>query len=248
MVYTRSSPRCSPLDQGKKDEGNDMRPDEIASLLRRAVRERVLRPGQALHQDDLAKTFGVSRVPLREALRTLVGEGLIVMRPGIGAVVTELKIDELQELYDLRTQLEPPLAAAILAETRGKDIAELADILDRMDALPDTKIDDWANLHYLFHRRMYELSGRPHALRLVTQVLNLVEPYSRMYVHMTGTQEHAQVEHRQIIEALRGGDPDKLQAKLYEAINTARDRLVSATQNPSDAGIDVLTLLQQRTS
>jgi DNA-binding GntR family transcriptional regulator len=56
-----------------------MRPDEIAALLRRAVRERVLLPGQTLNQDELAKRFGVSRIPLREALRTLVGEGLIVI-------------------------------------------------------------------------------------------------------------------------------------------------------------------------
>src|SRR5579872_6519961 len=154
-----------------------MRPDEIVSLLRRAIRERVLEPGQSLNQDDLAKRFGVSRVPLREALRTLVGEGLVVMRPGIGAVVTELDPDELDELLSLRGQLEPPLIAAVVGRARPSELAALRQMVVQMQTLGDTDRDAWSTQHYLFHRQLFELAGRPHSLRLVTQVLNLVEPY-----------------------------------------------------------------------
>ena len=91
-----------------------MRPDEIASAVRRAVLERVISPGQVINQEELAKRFGVSRIPLREALRTLVGEGLIIIKPGLGAIVTELDPDAVDELYGLRLRLEPSLASDIV--------------------------------------------------------------------------------------------------------------------------------------
>jgi DNA-binding GntR family transcriptional regulator len=225
-----------------------MRPDEIAALLRRAVRERVLLPGQTLNQDELAKRFGVSRIPLREALRTLVGEGLIVMRPGIGAVVTELRVDELNELYDLRLQLEPSLAASLVGHAAGKDIDELEGILARMAALPADEKDEWANLHYLFHRRMYELSGRRHSLRLVLQVLNLVEPYSRVHTELVGASAHLEDEHRAILDALKRSDAEALSELVREGIEKARAQLLEAMGGESSGVVDPLSVLLQARS
>lgn len=218
-----------------------MRPDEIADLLRRAVRERVLLPGQLLNQDELAKRFGVSRIPLREALRTLAGEGLVVMRPGIGAVVTELNADEVNELYGLRLQLEPPLAEWIVARQRAQDLTELEGILARMSASEPNDVDGWANHHYLFHRRMVELSGRRHSLRLVTQVLNLVEPYSRMYVHLVGPEQHSIAEHQEIIAALRAGDIPGLEARMTRGLEVVRKQLVDSMSG-DDNHVDLAVL------
>ncbi len=201
-----------------------MRPDEIVSLLRRAIRERVLVPGQSLNQDDLAKRFGVSRVPLREALRTLVGEGLVVMRPGIGAVVTELDPDELDELLSLRAQLEPSLTAAIVGRAGPPDFARLRQMVAQMAELADADRDAWCTLHYLFHRRIFELAGRPHSLRLVTQVLNLVEPYMRLQVAQTGVHDHG-AEHAAVLDALEAGDADRAAAMVSAALAAARKHL-----------------------
>jgi DNA-binding GntR family transcriptional regulator len=218
-----------------------MRPDEIAELLRRAVRARVLLPGQLLNQDELAKRFGVSRIPLREALRTLAGEGLVVMRPGIGAVVTELSADEVNELYGLRLQLEPPLAEWIVARRREQDLTELEGILARMSTSEPHDVDGWANHHYLFHRRMVELSGRRHSLRLVTQVLNLVEPYSRLYVHLVGPEQHSIAEHQEIIAALRAGDVPGLEARMTHGLEVVRKQLVDSMAG-DDHHVDLAAL------
>ena len=223
-----------------------MHPDEIANLLRRAVRQRVLPPGQALNQDDLAKRFGVSRIPLREALRTLASEGLIVMRPGVGAIVTELSPDEVEELYDLRLLLEPPLASATVHQARRRDIDELNGMVTRMDELSAAgDRDGWSNLNYAFHRRLHELSGKRHHVRLVVQVLNLVEPYSRIYVHMFGSLEAAQQEHRAMVAAISARDADRLRALFESSIRTARDRLL-AEMPTDDHQPDPLELLIDR--
>lgn len=202
-----------------------MRPDEIATALRRAFRERAIPPGQALNQDELARRYGVSRIPLREALRTLVGEGLIIMKPGLGAVVTELNVGEVQELYGLRLQLEPPLAADIVAHAGRRDVDDLARLVETMQALEPEQSEEWSSLNYRFHRRLYELSGQRHAVRLVVQVLNLVEPYARVHAHVLGSRPQMQQERVDMVQALRDADDARVCELIERSIRTARTEL-----------------------
>jgi DNA-binding GntR family transcriptional regulator len=213
-----------------------MRPEEIAGVLRRAIRERVLGPGEVLNQDQLARRFGVSRVPLREALRTLAGEGLVVMKPGLGSVVTELEPDEINELYELRLHLEPPLAPAIVEHARRVDVDVLASTVDSMQQLAEGKSEEWSTLNYGFHRRLYELSERRHFVRLVVQVLNLVEPYARVHAHVIGSRSRMQDQRLQMVAALRASDSATLRSLLVESIATARAELIASMRNgPPDS-------------
>lgn len=205
-----------------------MRPDEIAHALRRAVRERAIGPGQAINQDELARQFGVSRIPLREALRTLVGEGLIIMRPGLGAVVTELQASEVQELYGLRLQLEPPLARPVIDHVRRRDTEDLAGVVRAMGELGHEQSEEWSSLNYRFHRRLYELSEQRHAVRLVVQVLNLVEPYARVHAHVLGSRPRMQEERAKIVAALEAGDVPELEALVRDSIESGRAELMAS--------------------
>lgn len=223
-----------------------MRPEEIARLLRRAIREREFLPGDQLNQDELAKRFGVSRIPLREALRTLAGEGLIVMRPNFGAVVTEVRAEEMRELYGLRLQLEPSLAADIVEKCKPQDLEELRGILARMDEAARADVDRWADLHYLFHRRIDEISERQHTLRLLIQVLNLIEPYSRMHVQMTGIGPHKMAEHDGILSALEAGDAGKLSEAMAGGIADAEARLLARMEQEAPEPDPIDALLEER--
>jgi DNA-binding GntR family transcriptional regulator len=220
-----------------------MRPDDIASLVKGAIIQRALVPGQPLNQDDLARRFGVSRISLREALRTLVGEGVVVMRPGVGALVTELSAEEVGELYDLRLALEPPLASAVVAQSRRQDVRELAHLLERLAQLADGEPESWSNLDYAFLRRMYELSGRRHTVRMVIQALNLVEPYSRMHVHLLGGKDRVLAEQRAMVEALQAGNAEALQNAIAGSITAARTHLVTAMKASDSPGDTMARLL-----
>lgn len=205
-----------------------MRPEEIAASLRRAVRERLIVPGQVINQDELARRYGVSRIPLREALRTLVGEGLVIMKPGLGAIVTELDGAEVDELYGLRLQLEPPLAEAIVDRVARRDVTELRGMVERLADLDEADSPDWFSAHYAFNRRLYELSGRRHALRLVVQVLNLVEPYARMHSHMAGARRDLARRCGEIAEAVADGDAELLRERIETGLRISRESLVAA--------------------
>jgi DNA-binding GntR family transcriptional regulator len=217
-----------------------MRPDEIATALRRAVRERIFVPGEVLNQDQLARRFGVSRVPLREALRTLVGEGLVVMKPGLGAVVAELEPGEVSELYELRLQLEPPLAPAVVAHARRVDVDALAATVESMAQLAPDRSEEWSTLNYRFHRRLYELSERKHFIRLVIQVLNLVEPYARVHAHVLGSRQQMQEQRAEMVAALRAGDARALCGLLVDSIVAARAELVASMQDAATPAHDPL--------
>lgn len=205
-----------------------MRPEEIAAALRRALRERDIPPGQAMNQDELARRFGVSRIPLREALRTLAGEGLVTMKPGLGAVVTELRPAEVQELYGLRLQLEPPLAEDIVDHVRRRDVDELAAFVERMANLGGNDADEWSSARYRFNRRLYEISDRRHAVRLVVQLLNLVEPYARVDAHVLGSRARTQAGLGAMVRALRGGDGPALAELIRADISTEQAELLES--------------------
>ncbi len=219
------------------------RPDQLVDLLRRAIRERVLLPGQPLNQDDLARRFGVSRIPLREALRTLVGEGLVVMQSGTGAVVIELHPEELAELFDLRLALEPPLTAAAVGKVSPAALGELESLVEQMDAGAGRDVGLWATQHYAFHRRLLELAGRRHSLRLLTQVLNLVEPYSRLHTTLVGAQQHSRSEHLPLLDALRRADAEEVRDLTVASIAAAAARLEAFSSSSGEAGRDPLSVL-----
>ena len=205
-----------------------MRPDEIATALRRAVHERAIPPGHALNQDELARQYGVSRIPLREALRTLAGEGLVIMKPGLGAVVTELRPSEVEELYGLRLRLEPPLAGDIIEHTRPRDIADLRALVDTMIGYDAGQFEEWSSANYRFQRRLYELSDKRHAVRLVVQVLNLVEPYVRMHAHVLGSRPHIEQRRALTVDALEAADVTKLHDVIEQSIRNGRAELVAS--------------------
>ena len=210
-----------------------MRPDEIAIALRRALRERAIRPGQAINQDELARQYGVSRIPLREALRTLAGEGLVIMKPGLGAVVTELRPAEVEELYGLRLRLEPPLAGDIMEHIRRRDIDDIEALVQTMTALPLAQFEEWSSANYRFQRRLYELSEQRHAVRLVVQVLNLVEPYLRMHAHLLGSRPNIEQRRAATVAALRAGDAALLHDTIEASILAGRAELVASMTGPA---------------
>jgi DNA-binding GntR family transcriptional regulator len=212
-----------------------VKPNEMADVLRRAIREGQLKPGQNLLQQELAQQFGVSRIPLREALRTLAAEGLVTLEMGIGGVVTRLDRDEIQELYELRLMLEPQLAPAIVAGCSQVDVRRLADAATEMERYSPDHKEAWATANFNFHRSMYEVTNRPHTVRLITQILNLVEPYSRLYVYGLDALGRVQHEHHGMVEAISSRDVAGLESMIRLHLEGARDGLLSRMERQSSA-------------
>jgi DNA-binding GntR family transcriptional regulator len=112
-------------------------------------------------------------------------------------------------------------------------------------AAPGKDRDTWSNLNYTFHRRMNEFSGRRHHVRLVIQVLNLVEPYSRIYAHVLGSLVDSQRRHNEMVSALKERDANRLRGLVETSLRLTRERLVNSMQ-AADDGPDPLEVLLDR--
>ncbi len=201
-------------------------PEEIAERLRQGIRSRSIPPGGLLNQNQVARELGVSRIPVREALRTLASEGLVVLQPGRGARVVELDRADMADLYDLRLKLEPYLAGEIIDNVSPVEIRALGRMAEEMEKSEDR--DHWSSLNFTFHERMYSVVDRPHTVRIVLQVMQLVEPYSRLYVHVLSGIRRASHEHIVMVDALEAGDAAALEAEIRSHLLGARDGLLEA--------------------
>jgi len=137
----------------------------LAGRLYEAIADGSLAPGAQLHQENLAERFGVSRSPVREALRLLEARGLVTYYPNRGAVVTAVSEAQIREIFEIRRLLEPRLAELSAAALSRNDLLELRALHARVEAERDAIA--WNRLHREFHQRIYATAARPRMLEIV---------------------------------------------------------------------------------
>ena len=185
--------------------------------LRRAIIGGELRPGQRVGQDEFALRLGISIAPVREALRTLEQEGQLTYLPRRGYFVTELHLADLREIYELRALLEARVARCALRALDDEAITRVeraAADCERAVEGGDVLAELEANRR--FHMRILEAGGQPHALRLIRLLWDSTEAYRALYYNSPEERRESLHAHRRILDALRGGDPERLIAALDE--------------------------------
>ena len=175
------------------------REDFVIEELREAIVRGHFRPGAKLDQSEIAELFNVSRIPVRQALRTLTAEGLVKIYPHRGAVVAELSREELEEIYFLRGVLEGVAARLAAPKMDEERIAKLQAILEKMDQTAN--LDEWLDLNREFHHTIYEVINRPRLLTLIESLRNTAAPYTRDYIASPEYLEVTRVGHWRILEA-----------------------------------------------
>jgi DNA-binding GntR family transcriptional regulator len=175
----------------------------ITSSLRQRVLSGELKPGSPLSQSRIAAEYGVSRMPVRDALQVLAGEGLVDLRPSV-AVVRDLSIAELQELYELRGAVEPMLTRLAVPSVGRAEIAKMTMLAEAMESNPAPA--DWLRFNASFHRLVYSRAHRPRSVELVDRLRCLTDRYLYLHVGVFGAVDHLHEEHRRILAAVRAGD------------------------------------------
>ncbi len=185
-----------------------MNTESAAGRVARGLRERLsngsLLPGAALSQASVAAEYGVSRIPVRDALQALATDGLVELR-GSTAVVTPLSIEDLQELYELREAVEPLATRLAVPRVGRAEVARMTTLLAVMDR-PETTPAQWIETNAAFHAVVYSLAGRARTIALVEQLRRLTDRYVYFHLDVVGQAGHLQEEHRQILEAVRAQD------------------------------------------
>lgn len=184
----------------------------VAEVLRDAILRGDLKPGERLDQSGIAQRLSVSRTPVRNALLILSNEGLVEMTPHLGAVVSEITREEIEEIYFLRGLLEGMAARLGAGRMTDDDLATLRAILDEMNEVTD--LDEWLALNTRFHYLIYELADRPRLLSLIDSIHDSTLPYSRRYVESEEHMQVARAGHERIFAACKMRDGKLAQEAL----------------------------------
>ena len=173
-----------------------------------ALRERILRgdypEGEPLRQDALAEELGVSRIPVREALRQLEAEGLVTFSPHRGAVVSSLSLAEINELFELRADIESDLLARSVPAMTDEQLDRAVDVLDEFEiALATGEVTRWGPLNWHFHAALYAPANRNFTMGVLQKLHQHSDRYFRMEVLLAQGGGRANNEHRAITAAVR---------------------------------------------
>ncbi|MDV2477512.1 GntR family transcriptional regulator [Rhodococcus zopfii] len=205
--------------------------DEVAAHLRGAIMSGELRPGDYIRLDETAADLGVSVTPVREALLTLRGEGMVHSVPNRGYVVAPFGPGDVADVFWLqgRIAVELALRAAELAEKTDLDrLTELNHVLaaavsSSAGGLPD--IERIADAEFTFHRELNRIAGSPKLAWFLGSAARNT-PY-RLYAGDVGWGERAVESHRRLIAALRARDLDAVRSETEYLFNDATKRLVA---------------------
>jgi DNA-binding GntR family transcriptional regulator len=183
--------------------------------LRHAIVSGELVPGQRVNQEDVAELIGVSIAPVREALRVLEQEGQVTYRPRRGYLVTELRTEDLQEIYALRQLLEERAARRALPRLTVEDRQRIA--LAAEDCAAAAERGDVAaelEANRRFHFGLLDCPGQPHTMRVIRLLWDSTEAYRALYYNSPEERRRAGESHQRILEAARRCDADQLVAEL----------------------------------
>lgn len=186
----------------------DTAQDLALGAIRQAILEGILPPGARLRQEDLAETFGTSRIPIREALRVLAYEGLVHSIPYRGFSVTSLPgVEQIEEIYDLRTVLEAHAVRLAVSLLTDADIDDLRRIHDAMVREEDE--DRQFILREEFYLRLYSVTARPRLIELIFRLRQDVARSLRWKLV-----QHSPAHHDRFWDAICQADADRAVAEL----------------------------------
>lgn len=200
----------------------------VAAQIREQILKREISGGEPLRQEAIAKSFGTSIIPVREALRQLEAEGLVELKSHRGAIATELTLDKALEWIHLRRLIETDLIGIAIDKITDSDLAKAEEILGKFDDAMDhlREIAQWTAYNWEFHSTLYSPANRPETLKILHALHNKCDRYIRVQLlggdHIT----RAENEHHELVDLCRKRDKRAAKALIHQHIVGVEEDLV----------------------
>lgn len=207
----------------------------VFESLREAIINGDLKPGERLMEIQLAEELGVSRTPVREAIRKLELEGLVLMIPRKGAYVAKISMKDIAEVFEIRGALEG-LAAGLAAERiTDEELDDLERILVKIAESTDKDdVQAVIELDTVFHEKLYRASRNERLFQLVNNLREQIQRFRKTSLSQPGRLKFALEEHKKIVEAVALRDVELAQNLAYEHIESAENILMEAIRQSMD--------------
>ena len=190
--------------------------EEVAERLRTSIFSHELAPGSWIDEQAIAKEYGISRTPMREAIKILAAEGLITMKMRRGAYVTEVSKSDLNQIFTVLALLEGQACRETAIKASEGQLEALDSIHMKLErAAADRDLDQFFAINQSFHDKLQEISNNPWMKRVIDDLRKVLKLQRRDSLSKRGRMESSLVEHRKILSALLARDAD-LSEKLMK--------------------------------
>ena len=190
--------------------------EEVAERLRTSIFSHEFAPGSWIDEQAIAKEYGISRTPMREAIKILAAEGLITMKMRRGAYVTEVSKSDLNQIFTVLALLEGQACRETAIKASEGQLEALDSIHMKLErAAADRDLDQFFSINQSFHDKLQEISNNPWMKRVIDDLRKVLKLQRRDSLSKRGRMESSLVEHRKILSALLARDAD-LSEKLMK--------------------------------
>ena len=198
--------------------------EAVAARLRDAILRSELAPGTRLRQNEVARRFGVSTTPVREAFAQLQAEGLVRIDPHRGAVVFHPTTEDLAECYLIREELESLAIVHAVPNLSLAALGELDALIAKMRRV--RRHDEWVEMNDRFHLTLYEASNMPRLCSMIRNLRDASAAYIYMFVARQPPAARTDDEHQEMLDACRAGDAERAERAVRTHLHHAVDDLL----------------------
>lgn len=223
-------PRLVPI---KLDNYKPLR-ELVFESLREAIILGRLKPGERLMEIQLAEEMGVSRTPVREAIRKLELEGFVVMVPRKGAYVAGISVKDIVDVFEVRAALEGMAAGLAAERITNEEMDQLERLLLRINKLGDEDFDAVVEGDTNLHELIYQASRNQRLVQIITHLQEQIQRFRMTSLSQPGRTKIALDEHKAIVEAISDRNVDLAQSLAREHIENAEQSLLNALRREED--------------
>ena len=177
--------------------------EDVADRLREQIFSKQIIPGSWLDEQSLAKQFGISRTPMREAIKVLASEGLITIKMRRGAYVTEVNRGDLEQIYTVLSLLESQAVKEVATKASEDELNLLDHLHHRLEkAAADRDIEQFFEINSKFHELIQEIAGNRWMNGVIDDLRKVLKLHRRESLTSTGRIQNSLMEHREILKAI----------------------------------------------
>lgn len=200
--------------------------EEVAELLRSRIFSHELAPGGWIDEQAIAEELGISRTPMREALKVLASEGLVVLKPRRGCYVAQLSEQDLDEVFPIMALLESRCAFEAARKASDEDVARLEVLHQELELFASQgDADRFFAVNDAFHGALQDIAGNGWLKHLIDDTRKVIKLTRRHSLQLEGRVEQSLAEHREIMAALRAKDADLAARRMHDHLLSGRQAL-----------------------
>lgn len=203
--------------------------ETVCEVLRNAIKRGILEPGERLMEVQLAEELGISRTPVREAIRKLEQEGYVIMMPRRGTYVSSLSVHDVKEIFEIRSALET--LAAVLATMRiePEELDKLRALLTEIEGhIKNNDMDKIVATDIEFHGLLYQVSRNERLVAIISNLMEQLARFRTLSMSYPGRLQETLAEHRAMVEAIAAGNEDAAREAAERHMEQAEETLLKA--------------------